>query len=509
MLAAAVILFRESLEAALIVSIVLTATRGLPRRGLWVSLGVTVGVAGAVVVALFAEQISNWAAGAGQELFNASVLLTACVMLGWHNIWMTRHGRELSQKVGEVGASVQKGERPLSALAVVAGLAVLREGSEVVLFITGIIAGGTQTGAILAGAAGGLAGGALMGLLLYRGLMRIPLRHFFTVTAWLILVLAAGLASQAAGYLVQAGLLPALGEPLWNTSGLLTEHSLFGQILASLAGYTARPSGIQVVFWISALVLIRGLMWFTRRDGRPSGKWRGGVLSALCVIAITFTGHAYASHVIYSPIVETGETELELRGHYDHDSDTARDGSQEYVLDFGRGVKPRWFTEAVFEYESPAQGSGELTSIEWENILQLTEQGQYAADWGLLLTYAKSLEDMHADKVEFGPLMQMESGRRVWINNLVFEREIGAWSDSGVDWKYASRVQWRLRPEFEPGLEVFADKDQLQAGPVITGRGSRQSSAASHLAWRAGLLAGLNRESPDLSLVFQLEAEFY
>ena len=111
----------------------------------------------------------------------------------------------------------------------------------------------------------GLAAGMLVGVLLYRSLLFIPIRHFFSVTGWLILLLTAGLAAQAAGFLNQAGLLPALGSNLWDTSAILSQSGILGQLLHILVGYTARPSGIEILFYGVTLVAIFTLM---RINGR-------------------------------------------------------------------------------------------------------------------------------------------------------------------------------------------------------------------------------------------------
>src|SRR5882724_12029826 len=153
MLGALVIVFREVLEAGLIIGIVLAATRGVPDRGAWVGLGVGVGALGAGIVALFAEAISGAFEGSGQEFLNAAVLAAAVVMLMWHNAWMARHGREITAQMSAVGEAVTAGRRPMTALAVVVGLAVLREGSEVVLFLYGIVATGTSPSSLLLGGA--------------------------------------------------------------------------------------------------------------------------------------------------------------------------------------------------------------------------------------------------------------------------------------------------------------------------------------------------------------------
>ena len=261
MLATAIIVFREVLEAALIVGIVLAATQGVPRRGAWVIRGIGAGMLGSVLVAGSAQTIAAAAAGIGQEVFNATVLFAAVAMLGWHNVWMTRHGRELTQSASRLGAEVRAGTQPLWALSSAVGLAVLREGSEVVLFLYGIMAAGDDGPTALAtGGALGLVGGVTAGAALYLGLVSIPLRHLFTVTSWLVLLLAAGLASQAAAFLVQADLLPALGSGLWDTSFLLSEDSIAGRILHTLIGYTAAPTGIQVAFYLATLLVIGGLM---------------------------------------------------------------------------------------------------------------------------------------------------------------------------------------------------------------------------------------------------------
>jgi high-affinity iron transporter len=269
MLATAIIVFREVLEAALIVGIVMAASRGVTRRGAWVGGGIAAGILGAIVVAGGAETIAAAAAGIGQEVFNAAILFAAVGMLGWHNIWMTRHGREATMAANRLGAAVRAGMQPLWALAFAVGLAVLREGSEAVLFLYGIAAAGGGGAVAMAlggavamalGGALGLAAGVAAGAALYLGLVRIPLRHLFSVTSWLVLLLAAGMASQAAAFLLQADLLPPLGTTLWDTSFLLSDHSLSGRVLHTLIGYTAQPAGIQLVFYLATLLVIGSLM---------------------------------------------------------------------------------------------------------------------------------------------------------------------------------------------------------------------------------------------------------
>src|SRR5205807_1822118 len=119
---------------------------------------------------------------------------------------------------------------------------------------------GTSTTDFVAGGFLGVAGGVMLGAGLYIGLLRIPMRYLFTVTSWLILLLAAGLAAQGAQFLMQADLLPALGPALWDTSALVSDESIPGKVMHTLVGYVARPAGIQLVFWAATLLVIGGLM---------------------------------------------------------------------------------------------------------------------------------------------------------------------------------------------------------------------------------------------------------
>ena len=263
MLGTGLLVFREVLEAALIVSIVCAATRGVRARGLFVGSGIAAGVLGAIVVAFFASAIAGAISGIGQELFNAAILLAAVAMIGWHAIWMASHGRELATQMKTVGSAVQTGSRPLSALLIVVAIAVLREGSEVVLFLYGQAASGASGVDIAGGIALGIVGGVAIGFLLYFGLLGIPMRYFFSATNWLMLLLAAGLASQAAGFLIQADVLPALGNRIWDTSALLSDASLLGKTLHTLIGYDARPAGMQLLFYaVTAVTIAAGMkLW--------------------------------------------------------------------------------------------------------------------------------------------------------------------------------------------------------------------------------------------------------
>jgi high-affinity iron transporter len=260
MLGALIIVFREVFEAGLVIGIVLAATRLVAGSRWWIAGGVVAGIAGSALLAAFAEAVSKWADGFGQELFNAGVLAIAVCMLVWHNLWMARHGRELAADLTAAGEAVREGRRPQAALAVVVGVAVLREGAEIALFMYGIVlAGGDSWRALAAGSVVGLLLGGLVSALTYLGLVKIPTRYLFSVTSALITLLAASMASQCAALLLASGKIDVLSATAWDTSWLLDEGSIPGRLLHTLIGYAQSPSELQVLVYLVTLVAIVAL----------------------------------------------------------------------------------------------------------------------------------------------------------------------------------------------------------------------------------------------------------
>ena len=263
MFGTALIVFREVLEAALIIGVIAAATKGVPARGRWLVAGTLLGLAGSALVAASMEGIAQFAHGIGQELFNAAILGVAVLMLAWHSIWMASHGRALAVEARTIGSAIRDGQRTLSVLLVVVAIAVLREGAETVLFLYGVaLSGSSSLVEMVTGGALGIAGGVVVGVTLYLGLLRIPVRLFFAVTSALVLLLAAGMAAQAARFLVQADVLPSLTSPLWDVSSVLPNESAVGAVLHGLIGYDAHPAGIQVVFYVVVAIAIAvGMRW--------------------------------------------------------------------------------------------------------------------------------------------------------------------------------------------------------------------------------------------------------
>lgn len=257
MFTAALIVFREVFEIAIIVTVILAATRQVAGRGLCVSLGIAGGVTLVSILACFAPAINNLATQLGQHVFHALVLFTASALIAWSVIWMQKHGREIAMRMKEVSLAVSSGRSPLYMLGVVVGLAVLREGSEIVLFLYGIYSSGEAgLSDLFGGVIIGTWLGVIAGLLMYFGLIRIPVKQLFSVSGWLLAFLSAGMVAKGIGHLVKANILPALVNPLWNTSAILSQKSLPGRFLSIVIGYQDQPAGIQVLFYVLTLALI-------------------------------------------------------------------------------------------------------------------------------------------------------------------------------------------------------------------------------------------------------------
>ncbi|MEZ4753042.1 MAG: FTR1 family protein [Bdellovibrionota bacterium] len=225
----------------------------------WIWIGLFGGVLGSFGVAFCAEAISNFAEGMGQELFNASVLILAGILIGFTVVWMQTHARSMTQNIKKLSAEIVDGKRPLYILAVIIGLSALREGSEVVLLAHGIAASGQSATEMFIGGTIGLVLGGIVGVSMTYGLLRAATKHIFRWANIFLIILSAGMISQAIGILQAATFLPDfMSSPVWDTSWLISEATFIGQTLHVLLGYTARPSGMQLSFYIVTILVIIG-----------------------------------------------------------------------------------------------------------------------------------------------------------------------------------------------------------------------------------------------------------
>ncbi len=524
MFATALIVFREVLEAALIVSIVLAASKRVAGRGAWVAGGIGGGLVGAGLVAAFAGVIADAAAGLGQELFNAAVLALAVLMLGWHSIWMASHGRELAKDLGAVAKAVSTGSRPLYALALATGAAVLREGSETVLFLHGIATGEDDAmHALVVGGAIGVLGGVAAGIAMYFGLLKIPVRYLFSVTNWMVLLLAAGMASQAAGFLVQAGLVPDLGAPLWDTSWLLSEKSLFGKVLHALVGYVSRPAGVQVLMFLITMTAILALTRIVGRTSKPGHKVSGAVAVAACVVALVASvgvDRAQAGDFkVRSPNIDFREVEIEMNSAIAFDKRPENKNRTALTKEVGVGVLPFWFVELEAELGREPGETWQFKATTIENTFMLTEPGKYWMDFGIFAEYSHAKNKNETDTMKLGGLFQKEHLKFVNTLNVYVEKEVGRNAGTADTLTYAWQTRYRFSPLFQPGIEIYGEvadlnaagkfnERQLRIGPVVAGQYNLgELGGRGKIKYEVGYLWGTTTPTEQGTLRTRLELE--
>lgn len=520
MIGSFVIVFREILEAALVIGIVAAAVKGLPHRGRWVSVGVGIGVAGAALVAAGIGIIASFAHGNGQEIFEACVLFGAGLMLAWHNIYMAQHGRELTQKLKTMGAEVMAGSASLTMLVGVTALAVMREGSEIALFLYGIAAGGATDLGLLGGSLIGLAAGIAVGFVLFAGLSRIPVKRLFQVSGWIILFIAAGMIARGAQFLIQAGYLPPLINAVWDSSSLISGNGILGRALGALAGYTPAPSLMQILFWVASFAGIGAfmlgksgrLLFLLRRRGAPAALL---ALTACTLIWLPHTARA-ADYQVYSPTVVLGESEFEARAFNSWGTGPETGTGQGLKFSYAHAFTNWWSTELYATSEKEYGETLKLEEFEWENRFQLTPQGKYWVNVGLLNENEIPRFSNDPYVVKFGPILGKDFGRFSALLNLLATHEYGNNAQSGVGLEYRARLTYRWRRKISPLVEAYGQpvgrigaygQPRNQIGPGVTGQ--FLVGAGKSLRYGVVALFGASRSAPDSTLVLRLEYEFY
>lgn len=257
------IVWRESVEAMLVVGILYAWVRrndGAGMRALWLGVAAGVGLAGLLGWAMVATQ--DELSGAALELFQLAMLLAAAGLIVQMVLWMQRHGRHMKQQLER---NMEQAARHSGAagIAVIAALAIAREGAETAIFLYGMgLSDGAGAG-LAAGAAVGFALALLTAYAVNGGLRFLNYRQFFRVSGVLLLLFAAALLAAAVDRMIGAGWLPALVDPLWDTSALLDDAGGGGAALAAFTGYRARPSlmlaAVYALYWAGILLARRRL----------------------------------------------------------------------------------------------------------------------------------------------------------------------------------------------------------------------------------------------------------
>ena len=259
------IVWRESLEAALIVGVLLTyLARSGQRSGIpYVWAGSLVAVFAALACGLASSDAASHLDADLQELVQAGILFLAVAVLTWMILWMHRNaaglGGELRRKADQALATGR-----LVGLATIAFVAVFREGLETVLFLWGVLVQRADLTALpfVAAGLGGAALAVATAWLFFRGFRFLSLRRFFRVTGVLLLLVAAGLLVSGVNKLIGLGYLSPMVSQVWSTAWLVRDDSLLGAFLAALVGYRSRPSLAEVLAFVAYVPL---MLWAQHR----------------------------------------------------------------------------------------------------------------------------------------------------------------------------------------------------------------------------------------------------
>lgn len=240
------------------------------------------------------------------------------------------------------------------------------------------------------------------------------------------------------------------------------------------------------------------------------------LLSAALLAAQMGTAHA-APFKVYSPVVESGVSEIEYRGFRDFDRRSEVDRSQTHKLGVGRGYGS-WWTEVYGELEKEGGESLKSESLEWENLFQFAPQGRYWADTGVLIEYEHAARGGDPDKLVLAPLIEKEIAQRLIATvNLRFVKEMGNNAATGTGFEYAARLKYNFHPHLEPAIEFYGDPGRINhfpsreeqshwIGPALYGKAKLGSGQA--LVYSTALLFGTTREASDRRAVVRLELEF-
>lgn len=297
MVDAVLLILREVLEAALILSLLLALSRKYALSSRWCLLALATGVLGSWLLAHFAYPIAEAVDGTGQELLNSTLyalvalgfvllalLLMPLLASGLNALSSAGSGAKSTAGQSTAGQSpaeqsplhvhlssaCQQRQTLLFSLFVLAvSLSLMREGSEIWIYLSGFMQQPEALAPALIGAVIGAGIGMSLGAISYYFLVFMRDQFFLPVLVFIITLLAGGLSMQIAKQLMQIGLLDS-GPPLWDSSVLVSEQSWFGELLYALLGYDAQPTALQAIFYLAAItpIVLAALWQLVRAKGK-------------------------------------------------------------------------------------------------------------------------------------------------------------------------------------------------------------------------------------------------
>ncbi|MBF8246462.1 MAG: FTR1 family protein [Rickettsia sp.] len=262
MIKIALIVFRECLEISLLLSLILASTKELMKSRFYISLGAILGVFFSTILAILISNIHKILSFIQNDIFEAMVMLTTSTLIIWTIVWLQGHHIWIKNKVSQLSDQIHSSNKirlHYWTLTFIVTTTILREGTEIVLLVYGVSSSPsmhniTMIKKILAFFAGS-ASGFFIGAIIYYGLVKISIKNIFKISSFLLILVSASFASEAASKLTSSGTINILNEELWNSSWLISNSSILGKIFSLLTGYDPTPNALQLIFYLSNLIL--------------------------------------------------------------------------------------------------------------------------------------------------------------------------------------------------------------------------------------------------------------
>lgn len=249
MLVTVIIFLREVLEAALILSVLLAVSFQLNHNRKWIFTALAFGFVGASIIAYFLGDISNLLEYTGQEVMNSTLLIIMSLLINIICVWLWQCLNNDPIHPSSVFTDMIK-----VILIMIVSIAIMHEGSELSIYSYSFMQIHENHLSLILGGGLGLGIGASLGAIIYYLLINLQRRTLLATAIMILILISAGMASQAALYLIQSGWLPSQ-PPVWDTSQFISERSVVGQLLYALVGYEATPSPLQVLFYFAVIII--------------------------------------------------------------------------------------------------------------------------------------------------------------------------------------------------------------------------------------------------------------
>lgn len=263
----ALVVFRESLEIALLLGIILAVTKQLEKARIYIIAGIMFGTVLAALFAFFTRSISKSFSGMGDEIFNSTIILLTVILIGWTVVWMQGYGVKVKRELNDLSLKISSGDSSYIMLLLMVATTILREGVEIILLVYSISSVETiDNNSYLLGLIIGMISGFILGIIIYCGLIKLASQQYiFRVSAILLTLIAGGFAAEAAGILTSSGIITVLADQVWDSSWLISDRSIYGKFLNVITGYIARPNGLQIVSYVGTIASINILILLKTR----------------------------------------------------------------------------------------------------------------------------------------------------------------------------------------------------------------------------------------------------